>query len=87
MDGGKGDTYRPVDKTAFDAGWDRIFGNPKEDLESPCVEICQFDYVKGMCIGCMRTLKEIEAWMHCNADEKRRILDNVKERKEACLKF
>lgn len=80
---GKGDRYRSVNKQAFDSGWDRIFGaNTLEDLTSPCVEICQLDYSKKVCRGCLRTLDEIGAWMHCSDDEKRRILKNVKERKK-----
>ena len=32
--GGKGDVRRPEDKTAFEDGWDRIFGNKaSEDKE------------------------------------------------------
>ena len=80
---GKGDTYRPYDRESFEAGWERAFGRPKADLESPCVDVCQFDYVKKVCIGCLRTLDEIGAWMNCNEDEKRRILANVAERKKA----
>lgn len=79
---GKGDTYRPVDQGAYDDGWDRVFNNPKQDLESPCVEVCQFDYAKGVCIGCHRTLNEISAWLHCSNDEKQRILANATERKK-----
>lgn len=79
---GKGDTYRPVDREAFNNGWDRIFGkNRLEDITSPCVEICHLDYVKKICTGCHRTLSEIEAWSYCNDDERRRILGNVEERK------
>jgi hypothetical protein len=79
---GKGSRHRQVNKEAFEAGWDRIFGNPKKDLESPCVEICQFDYVKGVCIGCHRTLDEIGEWINCGSEEKKRILANVEERKK-----
>lgn len=78
---GKGDSYRKVDQQAFEAGWDRIFGSPKADLESPCVEICTLDFTKELCVGCLRTLDEIGAWTNCNDDEKRRILANVEERK------
>lgn len=78
---GKGDTYRRVDRAAFEAGWDRVFGSPRADLESPCVEVCSFDYGRGLCTGCLRTLNEIGAWLNCNQDEKRRILGNVEERK------
>lgn len=81
---GKGHRYRSVDKQAFDAGWDRIFGtNTLADLTSPCVEVCRLDYTKKVCTGCFRTLDEIGAWMNCNEDEKRRILANVEERKKS----
>jgi len=30
---GKGSRYRPVNKKKFDQGWDRIFGNKKQDPE------------------------------------------------------
>lgn len=80
---GKGDRYRSVNRQAFEAGWDRIFGyNTMADLTSPCVEVCQLDYTKKICTGCLRTLDEIAAWTNCNEDEKRRILKNVEERKQ-----
>lgn len=77
-DGGKGSRQRPVDKAVFDANFDRIFGK----VESPCVDVCQLDFVKKICVGCHRTLSEIEAWSFCNDDEKRRILRNMEERKQ-----
>lgn len=79
---GKGSRYRTVNKEAFEAGWDRIFGSPKADLESPCVEVCEFDYVKGVCIGCHRTLNEISQWITSSGEDKQRIMANVEERKK-----
>lgn len=77
-DAGKGDHYRPVNKAAFDEGWDRVFG---EEVPSPCVEICHLDFTKEVCRGCLRTLDEIGVWSISNNDERRRILANVEERK------
>lgn len=81
---GKGDTYRPYNRESFEAGWERAFKKTTtlEDLTSPCVEVCQLDYVNKVCAGCFRTLDEIAAWMNCNDDEKRRILANVEKRKK-----
>lgn len=76
--GGKGSVQRPVNKEKFDENFDRIYGR----VDSPCVEVCQLDYVNKICTGCYRTLNEIEVWMHCNNDEKRRILRNMEERKQ-----
>lgn len=77
-DGGKGSAQRPVDKEKFDANWDRIFGG----VTSPCVDVCDLDYTKKICRGCHRTLDEIAAWGYCNDDEKRRILNNIEERRQ-----
>ena len=52
--GGKGSALRKgSDQKKFDSNWDAIFGKPKR-----CVKICKSDGEK--CIGCNRTLKEIE---------------------------
>jgi predicted Fe-S protein YdhL (DUF1289 family) len=78
-DGGKGSAQRPVqDKEKFDQNWDRIFGG----VSSPCVDVCQLDYAAQVCRGCFRTLNEIAAWGYANEDERRRILDNIEERKK-----
>ena len=29
---------------------------------SPCVKVCAMDPVRGLCIGCWRTLDEIARW-------------------------
>jgi predicted Fe-S protein YdhL (DUF1289 family) len=29
---------------------------------SPCIKVCQMDPVRGVCIGCCRTLDEIGRW-------------------------
>lgn len=51
--GGKGSRFRSVDRDKFENNWDNIFGKPKR-----CVKICKSDGEK--CIGCGRTLEEIE---------------------------
>lgn len=77
-DGGKGSAPRPItDREQFDKNWERIFGG----VSSPCVEVCEIDYVKKVCAGCYRTLDEIAAWGYANDNEKRRILNNIKDRK------
>ena len=75
---GKGSRHRPVNKEAFEAGWDRIFGG----VSSPCVDVCDMDYAANICRGCYRTMDEISAWGFSNEDEKQRILKNTEERKQ-----
>ena len=31
-------------------------------IHSPCIHLCTMDPTTGYCIGCKRTLKEIEEW-------------------------
>ena len=31
-------------------------------MKSPCVKVCQMDPVRGVCLGCCRTLDEIARW-------------------------
>jgi uncharacterized protein len=55
-----------------------IFGDGCEDvmpiIESPCSKICTFDPVSGLCLGCGRTLQEIERWGELSAPERARLM-------------
>ena len=42
-----------------------------ELVTSPCVSVCAVDKALGICIGCLRTLKEIGAWRTMTLAEKR----------------
>jgi predicted Fe-S protein YdhL (DUF1289 family) len=50
-------------------------------IESPCVFVCSVDPLRQLCMGCFRTLEEIEEWYFCTEDEKQNILDKIAERK------
>ena len=46
--------------------------NPADDsVTSPCISVCTVDKERGMCIGCLRTLKEIGAWRNMSLAEKK----------------
>jgi len=44
------------------------------DIESPCNKICAVDPVSALCVGCGRTLAEIEGWIRFSAEERARIM-------------
>ena len=55
-----------------------------KEIISPCVKICKYDskFMDGMvCIGCFREQYEITNWLRFSADEKRKALIDIKERK------
>lgn len=48
-------------------------------VKSPCKLICK--YQGELCIGCFRTLKEIENWGRYSDQEKNNVLETIKKRK------
>jgi uncharacterized protein len=53
----------------------------EEDLiASPCISVCAVDRELGICIGCLRTLKEIGAWRVMSLAEKKAVVEACAER-------
>jgi uncharacterized protein len=48
---------------------------------SPCVAVCVMDPATGFCRGCWRTIEEIAGWLSYSAEEKRRVLAAVAQRR------
>ena len=49
---------------------------------SPCIAVCVLDPVTGYCRGCFRTIAEISSWVLLRADDKRRVLAALDQRKQ-----
>ena len=49
---------------------------------SPCRNVCKLND-EGVCLGCYRTLGEIAIWSSASSEERRLILERVREREEA----
>ena len=47
---------------------------------SPCVSVCVIDKNTGLCMGCLRTIREIGAWRVMSNDEKRATVALCNER-------
>jgi uncharacterized protein len=43
-------------------------------IESPCAKICVLDPISGLCLGCGRTLREIERWSELTASERASVI-------------
>jgi predicted Fe-S protein YdhL (DUF1289 family) len=52
---------------------------PEPDVPSPCVGICIIG-VSGLCLGCSRTVDELQRWWTASPAEKRAILERCRER-------
>lgn len=55
----------------------------EEIVASPCVSVCTLDRVTGLCIGCLRTIREIGAWRTMTMAEKRACVAACAERAKA----
>jgi predicted Fe-S protein YdhL (DUF1289 family) len=51
-------------------------------MSSPCIKVCQMDPVRGVCIGCCRSLDEIARWGGMSEAERLEILDKLPERRK-----
>ena len=49
-------------------------------METPCINICEFDEAAGVCLGCGRTLAEIAGWATMTSAERRRIMGELTSR-------
>ena len=52
-------------------------------MTSPCVKVCQMDPVRGVCIGCCRTLDEIGRWSGMSEAERRAVMSGLPARRKA----
>ena len=53
------------------------------EIVSPCISICVLDEESGYCKGCWRTRDEIAGWGHATDNQRRVILECLKERRAA----
>lgn len=51
-------------------------------MNSPCIKVCQMDPVRGVCIGCCRTLDEIARWSSMAAEQREHVLAELPERRK-----
>jgi predicted Fe-S protein YdhL (DUF1289 family) len=50
------------------------------DIESPCNKVCVVDPDSALCIGCGRSLAEIEGWVGLLPDQRARVMAELPQR-------
>ncbi|HEY5899484.1 MAG TPA: DUF1289 domain-containing protein [Burkholderiales bacterium] len=53
----------------------------EQEMKSPCVKVCQMDPVRGLCLGCARTLDEIARWGYFTDQEREAIMAELPSRR------
>jgi predicted Fe-S protein YdhL (DUF1289 family) len=50
------------------------------DIESPCNKVCVVDPTAALCIGCGRSLVEIEGWLRYTPEQRIRVMAELPQR-------
>ena len=53
---------------------------PKEEVQSPCISVCTINEDTGLCVGCFRTIEEIEQWWDLAPAKQREIVEKASAR-------
>jgi uncharacterized protein len=52
----------------------------RDEIESPCVQICVIHPTAQLCVGCLRSRDEIARWSQLTSPERRAIIDALPAR-------
>jgi predicted Fe-S protein YdhL (DUF1289 family) len=55
--------------------------SPREEVASPCINVCRMNPETALCEGCYRTLDEIAGWSGMSAEERRVVLARLPARR------
>lgn len=53
----------------------------RDEVESPCINICVVHPTARICTGCHRSIEEISIWSRLSPDARRAVLDDLPNRK------
>lgn len=55
----------------------------RDEIQSPCVNICVIHPETELCTGCARTVDEIASWSRITAEARAEIMDDLPKREAA----
>lgn len=53
----------------------------RNEVESPCIQICVVHPTERICTGCYRTIDEISRWSKMDSSERAEIMQDLPSRK------
>jgi predicted Fe-S protein YdhL (DUF1289 family) len=54
---------------------------PGDAATSPCIRVCVIDGASGLCLGCLRTLREIARWSALSETERLGVMSSLSDRR------
>lgn len=61
--------------------------NKQEEVMSPCIGVCTVDEDSGFCLGCYRTVDEIQGWWDMQPEAQKNLLAVLEERQLQQVNF
>ena len=58
----------------------RVLQRDAAECPSPCMGVCQMSLDNGLCMGCWRSLDEIQHWVAAPQADKRAVWQRIQER-------
>lgn len=58
----------------------------RNEVESPCIQICVVHPTERICTGCYRTIDEIARWSRMDSSERADIMQDLPDRKPRLTK-
>ncbi len=52
----------------------------KQTIDSPCIGVCSMDDLSGLCMGCFRTMEEIQNWWDMDDASKQAVIEQASVR-------
>jgi uncharacterized protein len=55
------------------------------EIQSPCIGVCSMNDSTGFCLGCYRTIEEIQGWWDFSFEKKSDVIKKTLVRQEAAF--
>lgn len=58
-----------------------------ENIETPCIGVCTMDDNTGFCLGCYRSLEEIQNWWDMSDEQCAQVMAQLDQRMQDNVQF
>jgi predicted Fe-S protein YdhL (DUF1289 family) len=58
----------------------------RDEIESPCVNICVIHPASRLCTGCYRSIDEIGSWSRLSSEQRQSVMNDLPNRKDLLTK-
>ena len=58
-----------------------------ENVETPCIGVCTMDDNTGLCLGCYRSLEEIQNWWDMSDAQRADVMAQLEQRMQDSVQF